>query len=74
METYNVGSTCGNWSWYSDHSSVIVISKLRKLRLKHLINIIDCLGATSIVKIGEVRLSDEIGGGRDFEKTELFNY
>ena len=24
------------------------------------------LGATSIVKIGEVRLSDEIGGVRDF--------
>ena len=32
------------------------------------------LGATSIVKIGEVRLSDEIGGVRDIYKTELYNY
>ena len=33
------------------------------------------LGATLIVKIGEVRLSDEIGGGvKDFKKTELYNY
>ena len=34
------------------------------------------LGATSIDKIGEVRLSDEIGG-EEFEtlkKTELYNY
>ena len=31
------------------------------------------LGATSIVKIGEVRLSDEIGGGvKDFEKKPNF--
>ena len=34
------------------------------------------LGATSIDKIGEVRLSDEIGGGGvwNSEKTELYNY
>ena len=34
------------------------------------------LGATSINKIGEVRLSDEIGGGGvwNSEKTELYNY
>ena len=32
-------------------------------------------GATSIVKIGDVRLSDEIGGGvKDFKKNELYNY
>ena len=33
-------------------------------------------GATSIDKIGEVRLSDEIGGGGvwNSEKTELYNY
>ena len=33
-------------------------------------------GATSIVKIGEVRLSDEIGGEgvKDFKKNELYNY
>ena len=34
------------------------------------------LGATSIVEIGEVRLSDEIGGEGvgNFGKTELYNY
>ena len=34
------------------------------------------LGATSIEKIGEVRLSDEIGGGGvwSFEKAELYDY
>ena len=33
------------------------------------------LGATLIVKIGEVQLSDEIGGGiKDFKKNELYNY
>ena len=34
------------------------------------------LGATSIDKIGEVWLSDEIGGGGvwNSEKTELYNY
>ena len=40
-----------------------------------LVNYVLLLGATSIVKIGEVRLSDEIGGGvKDFKKTELYNY
>ena len=35
------------------------------------------LGATSIDKIGEVQLSDEIGeggGGWNCEKNELYNY